>query len=267
MNSTSSYNWDPNEYHVSSEAQKKLAEELLSKAGLRGNERVLDLGCGDGKITAKIANLVQDGFVIGIDSSPEMIKFAQDHYPVKEYPNLTFQQMDIRDFSFEGHFDLIFSNAALHWVEDQPSVLRCVRNNLCPGGRFLIQCGGKGNVAEFYEIVKKLIRKEPWNKYFKGFSMPYYFFSDIEYSQWVIDAGLKPVRVELIPKDMVQKGREGLASWVRTTWLPFTGRLPEEIRENFIYNIVDSYIREYPVDNDGKVHAKLVRLEVEAINE
>ena len=97
--------------------------------------------------------------------------------------------------------------------------------------------------------------------------MPYYFFSDIEYSQWVIDAGLKPVRVELIPKDMVQKGREGLASWVRTTWLPFTGRLPEEIRENFIYNIVDSYIREYPVDNDGKVHAKLVRLEVEAINE
>ena len=76
---------------------KKLAFELLSKAGLRGNERVLDLGCGDGKITAKIANLVPEGWVIGIDFSPEMIKFAQEHYPAKEYPK---------------------------------SVLRCVRNNL-----------------------------------------------------------------------------------------------------------------------------------------
>ncbi len=97
MTDPSTYKWDPNQYHISSEAQKKLALELLSKAGLRGNESVLDLGCGDGKITAKIANLVPEGWVIEIDSSPEMIKFAQEHYPAKEYPK---------------------------------SVLRCVRNNL-----------------------------------------------------------------------------------------------------------------------------------------
>ena len=78
------------------------------------------------------------------------------------------------------------------------------------------------------------------------------------------EAGLKPVRVELLPKDMQQAGRAGLAGWVRTTWLPYTQRVPEPLREQFILELVDSYLDRHPLDIHGFAHVPMVRLEVEA---
>lgn len=109
-----------------------------------------------------------------------------------------------------------------------------------------------------------MLREKPWKKLFSGFSFPYGFYAPEEYKAWLLEAKLKPERAELLPKDMQLLGREGLAGWVRTTWLPYTERLPTKLRDTFIEEIVNAYLEEHPLDGTGIVHVRMVRLEVEA---
>jgi len=258
------YEWDAKEYHRSSSQQQKWAIELIGKLKLKGNERVLDIGCGDGKVTAEIARSLTRGSIIGIDSSQEMIRFAQDNYLEKNVQNLSFMTIDVKDMSFSNEFDVVFSNACLHWVVGHLPVLKNISKSLNPGGKILIQMGGKGNVAETIDVLNEMIQDKKWHKYFDEFPFPYGFYGVEEYKQWLKETGLRAIRVELIPKDMVHEGKEGLSSWIRTTWLPYTQRLPEELQEEFINEIADSYIKKYPLDKDAFVHVAVVRLEVEA---
>ncbi len=258
------HKWDPASYEKNSSAQQKWAREVLSKISIRGNENVLDIGCGDGKITAEIAPLVPNGSVLGIDNSREMIDFARSKFQGPIYPNLSFSYGDASDLKYSGEFDLVVSFACLHWIKDHMPVLEGIERSLKPGGGVFLQFGGKGNAVGIIEAVEELISCQKWSKYFEEFQFPYNFFGPDEYRGWLEQTGLKAARVELIPKDMVQPGREGLASWVSTTWLPYLERVPDDIRWDFIYEITDAYISSHPVDADGLVHVEMKRLEVEA---
>lgn len=101
--------------------------------------------------------------------------------------------------------------------------------------------------------------------FFKHFSCPYTFYSPNEYETWLHAAGLIPKRLELIPKDMMQKGREALAGWIRTTWLPYTERIPEKQRNAFIDETIRRYLQDFPEDKDDVIHVKMMWLEVEAV--
>ena len=259
------HRWDPKVYEKSSSAQQKWAEELLSRISIRGDERILDIGCGDGKITAGVAELVPRGSVVGLDNSREMISFARDRFLLHELaePRLpVWRRFEI--LSIEDEFDLVLSFACLHWVQDHGPVLEGIRRSLKNGGRILMQFGGRGNAAGILDVVDELISEQKWSRYFEGFRFPYGFFGSEEYRIWLDRAGLKALRVELVPKDMVQIGREGLVSWFRATWLPYIERVPEDLREDFICEVVDRYIRAHPLDEAGNVHVEMVRLEVEA---
>lgn len=266
------YKWDAEDYHKSSAEQQKWAKELLSKLSLKGDESILDIGCGDGKITAEIANLLPHGLVVGIDNSEEMINFAKEKFPKEKYPNLTFILLDARnlinnEFNLLNKLDVVFSNAALHWVVDHLPVLEGIKKCLKPSGKILLQMGGKGNASEILEVIDSIkSNEEKWNKYFENFSFPYGFYDAEEYSRLLESVGLSVKKIELIPKDMVQIGKEGLAAWIRTTWLPYIQRVPENLRDEFINEIVTNYIETHPLDNEGFVHIKMMRLEVEAEN-
>jgi trans-aconitate 2-methyltransferase len=260
------YQWDAEDYSQSSAQQKKWGRELLSKLRLEGGERVLDIGCGDGKITAEIAELLPQGHVVGIDSSEEMINFARDSYPRDRRPNLDWAVMDARELAFDAQFDLVFSNAVLHWIPDHKPVLGGIKRSLKPGGKILLQMGGRGNAGKVVEAMGKRMMTDQWNHYFHDMSIPYSFYGPEEYEEWLAEAGLTPLRVELVYKDMVHPGRDGTAAWIRTTWLPFTQRIPEDMRETFIYEIVDAYMESHPADEEGLVHVEAIRLEVEAEN-
>jgi trans-aconitate methyltransferase len=258
------FTWNAADYSRSSPAQQLWAQELVGKLGLAGNERVLDIGCGDGKVTVAIAACVPEGSVTGIDNSPEMIRFAVEHYSPATHPNLTFALVDAGHLDFAEEFDVVFSNAALHWIKDHQSLLAGIARGLCPGGRLLVQMGGKGNAAQVFEALTVLLEDPHWQKYFEGFSFTYGFFGPKEYRQWLADAGLEPARVELIPKDMVYPDREAFAGWIRTTWLPWMARLPEGERPVFVRALIDNYLSLYPAGNDGLIHIRMVRLEAEA---
>jgi trans-aconitate methyltransferase len=238
---------------------------LLDKLGLRPREHVLDIGCGDGKVTAELAGAVPAGQAVGIDCSEEMIGFARARFTGAEYPNLRFELMNAGDLRFEAEFDVVFSSAALHWVADHRPVLAGIRQALKPGGRLLLQMGGAGNAATILEEVKGLIQQARWRRYFDGFVCPYHFYGPFEYRDWLAAVGLRPLRVELIPKDMVQAFPEGLAGWARTTWWPYPQRLPEELRAEFMTAVVEACASRHPPDVEGNVHLPMVRLEVEAV--
>ncbi len=258
------YTWDPEDYHRSSAAQQRMAMEVLSGMELRGGERMLDIGCGDGKITAHIAGLLPHGSVLGIDSSAAMVAFARESFTGADYPNLSFAVGDASRLDFSDEFDVVFSNSALHWILDHGPVLAGIARSLKPGGRTFLQMGGRGNAGGTWKSLVTLLGQERWARHFDNFTFPYGFFGAEEYREWVEAAGLLPHRVELVRRDMALPGREGMAAWIRTTWLPFTERIPESERGVFVDALTAEYLEEHPLGDDGLVHMDMVRLMVEA---
>ncbi|MFI5368535.1 MAG: class I SAM-dependent methyltransferase, partial [Spirochaetia bacterium] len=118
--------WDAEEYARNSSAQLGWARELIAKLDLEGHEHVLDIGCGDGKVSAELARHVPRGKVVGVDSSEDMIQLARAAFFPAAQGSLSFMLRDARDLGFEEEFDVVFSNATLHWVKDHRAVLRSV---------------------------------------------------------------------------------------------------------------------------------------------
>jgi trans-aconitate methyltransferase len=261
MKRTASVVWSAADYASNSKVQQKWARELIAKLKLRGNERILDVGCGDGKVTAEIARAVPRGEAVGVDASPQMIEFAKHNFSL---PNLEFHVMDARMIQFVRKFDLVFSNAALHWVDDHQAFLRGAASVLRPGGRLVVSCGGKGNAHEVFLALRPQMRLARWRGFFRKMEASYFFHSPEEYKKWLPRFGFKTRSIKLSPKDATYEGREGFATWLRTTWLPYTQRVPENLREEFIAAVVERYVAKHRVDAKGLVHVRMVRLEIDA---
>ena len=252
--------WNAAEYAANSAVQLAWARELIARLPLRGDEHILDVGCGDGKITAELAQAVPRGSVTGVDASDAMIRFARE-----KFPGLTFLLMDARRIQFAKKFDLVFSNAALHWVDDHAAFLRGAAGALRPGGRLVVSCGGRGNGQDVVTVLHAELRLKRWREYFRGMPMPYFFYAPADYHHWLPQAGFRAAAVELTPKDAVYEGFPGFATWLRTAWLPYTQRVPATVREEFITAVTERYVTRHPPDPAGRVHVRLMRLELAAV--
>lgn len=257
--------WNAADYAANSVVQQTWARELIAKLNLRGEESILDVGCGDGKVTAEIARAWPDGFVVGTDASPQMIAFAKKTFPAKKFPNLKFQVMDARKLKFSCQFDFIFSNAALHWVDDHEKILRGAAVVLKSGGRLVVSCGGKGNAQDVFVELRPEIRLKRWRDFFRKMPTPYFFYAPGDYEKWLPRYGFNIQSLKLSPKDATYDGAEGFATWLRTTWIPYVQRVPENLREEFIGTVTMRYVTRHPPDADGKVHVRMVRLEIDAV--
>jgi len=264
MSKSVSYSWDAKDYAAQSTNQQKWARELIVKLNLQDYEHILDIGCGDGKVTAEIASHLPKGKIIGIDNSSSMIELAQRNFPNTNYPNLYFELGDARTFLFSYQFDIIFSNAVLHWVIDHRPVLKKMYDCLKPGGRILLQMGGKGNAAEILNVLDEMMLEDQWKSYFMKYDFPYGFHGDKEYRTWLTETNFIIKNVELISKVMTHPDKERLEGWIRTTWLPYTQRIPETLREQFVRELATRYIQKQPPGPEGNIEIDMMRLEVEA---
>jgi trans-aconitate methyltransferase len=143
------YEFDGKKYEQASSHQKEWGERIVEEFKLKGTERILDLGCGDGALTARLSKLVPEGEVIGIDASHGMIETAI----TRENENLRFILMDINDLAFDREFDIIFSNATLHWVKDHYRLLDNVKRVLRPKGIVRFNFAGDGNCSFFFKVI------------------------------------------------------------------------------------------------------------------
>lgn len=254
--------WNAQDYAKNSSAQATWAYELVARLGLQGHESLIDIGCGDGKITDQIAARLAGGSVVGIDSSESMITLAAQSF---QRPNLAFFVMDAAQIALPGRrFDVAFSNAALHWVPDHRAVLQTLAAHLNPGARLLFQMGGRGNAAGILKALRQLIARPRWTPFFESFTFPYSFYDITDYESWLPEAGYRPLRIQLLPKDMTHPNSDGLKGWLRTTWFPYTNRLPEDLKETFLTELVETYLAAHPLDAAGQTHVEMIRLEVEA---
>ena len=165
--------WNTSLYESKHAFVWQYGESLLELLSPLPGERILDLGCGTGQLTEKIA--IAGAEVIGIDSAPAMIEKAQQNYP-----QLQFDVADARDFHFSQPFDAIFSNAVLHWISESEAVISCIHKALKSGGRFVAEFGGKGNIKAIATTLTDTLKD-------LGYSVPltansWYFPSISEYS-------------------------------------------------------------------------------------
>jgi len=258
------YQWDAEQYAKYSGSQYEWALELIGKLQLQGAEDVLDIGCGDGKVTASIAERLLEGSVLGIDSSGEMIALARRRYGHYPTARLAFEYLDVRELDAVSRFDVVFSNAALHWIKEHGDVLRRVRQAMKTGARFLFQMGGRGNARDVVAVLEAMLSHRKWVSFFINFEFPYGFYGTDEYARWLAEAGLTPVRIALIEKDMCHIDQDGFAGWINTTWLPYLERIPDDRKEAFVRELIETYLQENPADAKGRVHVRMVRLEAEA---
>jgi trans-aconitate 2-methyltransferase len=243
--------------------QEEYAHKHLAQLELGGGETVLDIGCGDGRVTAEIAQRVPRGRVIGIDSSQEMIAAAR-RTQQPHHGNLTFEVMDATALSFAPQFDLVFSTSALHWVKDHFAVLEGIKRALKPGGKLHLTFGAKGTLSGLAPVMAALMENSRWKARFENFEVPFGFYGPEEYRLWLDRLGFTVDRLELIERDVTHQGREVFEGWLRTTGMPYIHRVEPDRRQEFLRQIVDDYLRENPIDAQGLIHVRMVNLLVKA---
>jgi trans-aconitate methyltransferase len=221
--------WNAAEYDAKHafvyEKAKGLVDLLAPKAG----ERILDLGCGTGVLTAVIAE--RGAEVLGIDRSPEMVAQAKSKFPALE-----FEVVDATQMKFEGEFDAVFSNAVLHWIPEAEKVVAGVARALKPGGRFVAEFGGKGNiqtlVRAFHRAFAALGMAEP-----EGVS-PWFYPSIAEYAGLVEKHGLEVRDASLFERPTVlEDGTRGLENWIRVFRQTYIEKMREEAATKWIREV------------------------------
>jgi len=248
--------WDATDYRANSSAQLALARDFMRRIAIPPEARVLDVGCGDGKVTA----LIEAASVTGCDRSAEMVELAR-----REHPECTFVVADARELPFAAAFDVVVSFTALHWVvERHVDALAGMRRALVPGGRVALTFPGAGNMAQLAETATEVSARPAWAEAFAGFRFPWFMPAVAVYRPLVDAAGLEVTRLDLVQKDVAHDGVAGLAGWVRTTWMPYTDRLPAERRGAWIEEVVAAYAERMPPDEQGRLHVPSYRLELEA---
>ena len=258
------YRWNPQDYAQNSRGQEIWARELLSLVELRSDDIVLDLGCGDGRTTASIAHSVPQGSVLGVDLSADMIAHAARQHGQASNSNLRFQQADAAALPFVSDFSVVFSNATLHWVTDQRAAVHGIARALRPGGRFVAQMGGQGTFAEVVATFEHVARTARWREIVRFGAIPYRFNHPTAYEAWLRECDLQIMECRLISKDMVHNDGAAFIGWLRTAWHPYTTGAPLELRDAFLEDVTAHYVAGTPPDEQGRIHAGAVRLQVRA---
>src|SRR5262245_34325089 len=192
--------WHASAYNRQSSLQQAMAEEQLDWLTLSGNERVLDIGCGDGKITAEIAGRVPRGSVLGVDPSHDMIAFASNRFTTPAHANLRFEVADARRLAYRNVFDLVVSFNALHWVPEQDAALRAIRSALKPNGRALLRMVPAGPRESLEDVIEEIHQRPRWIGSFANFRRPYVHFTPEEYRALAEAARLRVVRLDVEDK-------------------------------------------------------------------
>ena len=238
--------WNAADYSRHSSLQEAMAQEVLALLDLNGSERILDVGCGEGKITADIASRVPRGSVVGVDPSHDMIDFAERHFTLKmpsgaPLRNLRFEVADARRLSFKDEFDLAVSFNALHWIPDQDAALRSIRSALVAGGKAQFRLVTAGARQSLESVVEETRTAPEWKAYFKNFQDPYLRLTPDEYVAVAERNGFRVLRVNTQDHSWDFGSRATFAGFCAVGLVAWTDRLPAAERQKFLDEVLDRY--------------------------
>lgn len=250
------FQWNATTYHRNSQFQYAHALEAISNHVFSAHHHILDVGCGDGKITYHIARKVPAGQIIGIDNSPSMIAFAQSKY---NDPHIQFRVDSAEHFNFENQFDFIVSFACLHWVKDQNAFLNNAKKALKPNGKMILNLYPQHPLI--WGAINDTVHAPHWFSYFLNYVNPHIHYDKETYTKYVFNTNLKILSIkEEIPVAKFQSPKE--AELFIRSWLPHTELLEEKMKEPFVHEIIERYLMISSHQEGNKVEIPFHRLDM-----
>jgi trans-aconitate 2-methyltransferase len=233
--------WNASEYARISALQAAMASEVLALLDLKGTERILDIGCGNGKTTAEIAARLPHGSVVGVDASADMIAFAANHETV--HPNLQFAVADARQLPYQDEFDLVVSFNALHWVSQQDLALKSIRRALKQDGMARVRLVPKGERKSLEDVLEETRLSSRWVGHFTSFRDPYLHLTLEQYETLADRHGLEIIAARVAPKSWDFQSRSAFLAFGGVTFVEWTQHLPQDERLAFAADVLDRYRR------------------------
>jgi trans-aconitate 2-methyltransferase len=225
--------WDAETYDAVSDPQYQWGVEVLGRLDLRGDETVLDAGCGSGRVTAELAKRLPTGHLLAVDGSEAMIAKAQQRLG----SDASYLVADLAELEIDEPVDLVFSTATFHWILDHDALFRRLRAALHPGGRLFAQCGGQGNVATYAREIVTVMALPEFAPHFEKMTSIWNFAAPEETERKLREAGFADARCWLEPKLVTPE--QPLEFVMTVTLGPHLARLPEELRRPFAEAILD----------------------------
>jgi trans-aconitate 2-methyltransferase len=253
------FEFDAEKYTKASSHQKEWGKKLISELSLKGNEKILDLGCGDGGITAQLAELVPEGLVVGIDASRGMINSAEKTHKAQ---NLRFELIDINEIDFENEFDIVISNATLHWIKDHNKLLSNVYKTLKKDGILRFNFAADGNCSTFFKVVRQVMNEKQYAGYFNHFDWPWYMPTIDEYRKLLELSGFKERKVWSENADRFFRNEDEMIGWVeQPSLVPFLRCVADTDKQAFRDAVVKRMVEE-TLRSDGTCFETFRRINV-----
>jgi len=225
--------WDAATYHRVGTPQARWAEGVLGRLDLRGDETVLDAGCGSGRVTAMLLERLPEGRVIAVDSSPSMVAAAREALPADRVQTMV---CNLVDLELDEPVDAVFSNAVFHWVLDHDGLFERLHAALRSGGHLVAQCGGEGNIAAFKAAMEEVAAREPYAEHIDGWT-PWNYAAPEETEARLRRAGFAQARCWRTDEPVEPEDPE---SFVSTVCLgAHLDRVPEDLREPYTADVLE----------------------------
>jgi trans-aconitate 2-methyltransferase len=239
--------WDGESYDRVSGPMEGLGLEVLPRLELRGDEVVLDAGCGSGRVTQALLERLAEGRVIAVDASPSMVEAASARLGAPVVPDgpalaggpagrVEIRMLDLLDLELSEPVDAIFSTATFHWISDHDRLFRRLHAALRPGGRLVAQCGGEGNIDVLRGEAHAVLAREPYAEHFRNWQPPWNYRGAQETTGRLLKAGFASAECWLTPAPkQPEHPREFLSTIVLG---PHVQRLPAELRDRFLDDVL-----------------------------
>jgi len=240
--------WDAAAYHRLSTPQLSWGKKVLATLKLRGDELLMDAGCGSGRLTAELLEDLPKGRVVGVDISQNMIATARDHLCSRFGTRAQFVAADLQDLPFRNAFDGIFSTAAFHWVPDHLRLFRSLVCALRPVGWLRAQCGGGANLQRLRERMDALMASPKYACFFAHFRNPWVYNDAATAADLMLQAGFVEVETSLEPAPTVLENLDSYSEFVRTVILRLhLEEIPDaSLRDEFVAELARQGALDHP---------------------
>jgi trans-aconitate 2-methyltransferase len=235
--------WDAETYDRIGTPMRRWAQALIEDIGLRGDETVLDAGCGSGSVTLDLWEKVQSGKIYALDSSVDMIDKLRDTLEKRGITNIIPMQADLTRFTLNEQVDVVFSNAVFHWIPDDNALFGALARATKSGGRLRAQCGGADNNKNLMTTTRDVERREPYSQYLASRVDTRKYRSESQAIEALQRNGWKNAKARVFPSPVEFPDIESAVLYLKTIILQQQyAALPGDMREQFLREVVDEVI-------------------------
>jgi len=251
--------WDAQLYQKHSPVQYELGLRAIKKLNPRNNENILEIGCGNGVLTVKIAKIIPHGKITAIEASKEMAEQANENLAKQNIKNATIINIDATKMTYENKFDAIFSNSAIHWIRNQELIYKLMFNALRNNGRILVQTGLK-QISTYTQAIINVGRE--YATYLRNFKSPWRFLNIKETQTILENSKFAEISIEKYPYVAKFKDEEDLINYFKAAgFVPFANVLPQSVHDAFIQGFKDNIFK---INQPNPLELKMDRLFISA---